>query len=248
MNSPDSIYDSVVEQLNGLGLRRMAIKLDELYSSSDFLCLDRLTMLSQIVSSEYEAKASKALEGRLKKCHLWGSPESIESCRDSCERSYAPKGIAEQLSSLSFIKRGYNALILGASDSGKSYFAKAMAIQACASYRGEYHHSVPLIESLAELRRNDYEQYEKRMKRLSKLDFLVLDDFLISPVGCDAEAHILYAVLESRCENMKSTIICSQRDPKCWPDMLMNDKVTSDAIVKRASRNYTVLITKQAVN
>lgn len=245
MDRKPGLYESVIDKLNALGLHRMAIKLDCMYSSSDFLTTDRLEIIDSMVSDEFDQKASRKLEARLRKCHLIGSPEEIGNCRDSSERTYSPFGIAEQLSDLSFIKRGYNVLILGCSDSGKSYFAKAIAIQGCAEYSGEYWHFSPLIDLLSDLRRTDPQKYQKFMKKLSKIDFLILDDFLISPLGSDLEASIAFTILESRSEKRKSTIICSQRNPKGWTDMLSDDKVVADAIIKRATRNYTVLITKK---
>lgn len=39
-----------------------------------------------------------------------------------------------------------------------------------------------------------------------------------------------------------STIICSQREPASWSSMILNDEVSSNAIMKRATRHYTVVI------
>ena len=49
---------------------------------------------------------------------------------DSDKREYLPAGITEVLSSFDFIERGYNLCILGESDAGKSYLAKAIGIKA----------------------------------------------------------------------------------------------------------------------
>ena len=43
-----------------------------------------------------------------------------------------------------------------------------------------------------------------------------------------------------------STIICSQRDPSSWSAMIMNDEVSANAILKRATRHYTVMIKPKA--
>ena len=48
--------------------------------------------------------------------------------------------------------------------------------------------------------------------------------------------------MEKRCEINLSTIICSQREPASWSAMIMNDEVSSNAILKRATRHYTVMI------
>ncbi len=54
--------------------------------------------------------------------------------------------------------------------------------------------------------------------------------------------NILFEIMEKRCEINLSTIICSQREPASWSSMIMNDEVSSNAILKRATRHYTVMI------
>lgn len=44
----------------------------------------------------------------------------------------------------------------------------------------------------------------------------------------------------------KSTIICPQRGPKGWSEMLCGDRVTCDAIVKRTSKDYILRAVKKA--
>lgn len=39
-----------------------------------------------------------------------------------------------------------------------------------------------------------------------------------------------------------STIICSQREPASWSSMILNDEVSANAILKRATKHYTVVI------
>ena len=48
------------EQMNMIGLPLMALKLDELYRSSDFLTMDRLEMVSSLLKPEYEDKTTRA--------------------------------------------------------------------------------------------------------------------------------------------------------------------------------------------
>lgn len=36
----------------------------------------------------------------------------------------------------------------------------------------------------------------------------------------------------------KSTIICSLREPKSWASMILNDEVSSNAIMKQAAKLY----------
>ena len=40
----------------------------------------------------------------------------------------------------------------------------------------------------------------------------------------------------------KSTIVCSQRSTSSWTSMILNDEVSSNSVVKRETKHFTVLI------
>ena len=71
---------------------------------------------------------------------------------------------------------------------------------------------------------------------------LILDDFLLHTITDEREVKVLFEILEKRSEINLSTIICSQREPASWSSMILNDEVSSNAIMKRATRHYTVVI------
>ena len=60
-------------------------------------------------------------------------------------------------------------------------------------------------------------------------------------VWCE-ENYETIEVLKKRGELSKSTVVCSQREPKSWASMILNDEVSSNAIMKRATKHYTVVI------
>lgn len=232
----------LVEELREIKLVRMAGALEDLYISSDFDSFDHLTLLEQIIEPEYEVKIAKQYENRLKLAHLSGGPQVISNCRDSKQRCYLPKGIVDTLSSLDFIREGLNICILGPSDSGKSYLAKAIGIQGCQRYRISYYHCESFLEEMVALKASDYKKYQKKMMHNIKLDLLILDDFLLHTITDEREIKVLFELLEKRSELSKSTIVCSQREPKSWKSMILNDEVSSNAIMKRATKHYTVVI------
>lgn len=236
---------AIADQLNALGLARMAMALEEAYADPSFLTKDRLDLIGSIVASEYDERASRKLTSRLRKARLLGCPADLSSCRRSAGRDYQPDGVVEKLSSLAFAEDGLNVLILGASASGKTYLAKAIGVAACGRFGVEYYHCDSLLCDLADTKRRDVPKYEKRLRHLAKVDILIIDDFLITPTANDAESSIAFQILERRTEARKSTIMCSQRHPEGWADMLSGDEVVANAIVKRATRHYTVFIEKK---
>jgi DNA replication protein DnaC len=237
-----ALFEALVSELNDMGLPGMSSMLDEMYRSPDFIHLDPLMAIARLVEPEYQRKINKRIQDRLRTAHLRGCPQILSSCVDAVEREYLPHGITETLSTLDFIASGMNLCFLGPSDSGKSYLAKALGIVACNDYKVEYHHCEILLEQLVALKIADYAKYQRRLKKICGAALLILDDFLLHTLSNEREVKILFEILEKRCEINLSTTICSQREPSSWSSMIMNDEVSANAILKRATKHYTVMI------
>ncbi len=236
------LMNELIDELNELKLSTMAATLDDLYHRPGFLEMDHLTMIAELIGPQFQEKVSTTLKNRLTAAHLKGSPEELADCVDSDKREYLPLGITEMLSSLDFIERGYNLCILGESDVGKSYLAKAIGIKACSRYNVGYFHSEELLESMVALKEQDYDKYARKMKKYLKWELIILDDFLLHTITDEREIKILFELLEKRNEQRKSTIVCSQRDPASWKAMILNDEVSANSIMKRATKHYTIKI------
>lgn len=242
MDTGEKTMKAALDQLQELGLKTMAASLEDFYNSPDFNITGRLELISRIIGDEYDARMTSRYEGRLRKAKLKGCACSLDKCVDTKERQYQPDEIVKTLSRMQFVKDGMNLFILGPSDSGKTYLAKALGIAACRDYRVLYYHCEELSADLSDLRKHDYDKYKRELKKLSTIDLLILDDFLLHPMSDDTEIEVLYTVLEHRNEAQKSCIICSQREPKSWPSMVMQDEVSSNSLLKRITKNYTVMI------
>ena len=197
INGEDIVLD-LVEQMNTIKLPLMALKLDELFRSPDYLHMDKLDFLSALLAPEFKDKVTKTINNRLRTAHIIGTPCEITSCKDSKQRRYEPTGAPKLLSSLRFIEDGQNVCILGASDSGKTYLAKALGASACERYRVSYNRCSELLESLVALKLDDYSRYEKRMRRLLNFHLLILDDFLLNTITDEREVKVLLEIMEKR--------------------------------------------------
>ena len=234
--------DPIVDELMTIGMKKTAETLDELYNTPAFLEIDRVELLTRLIEPEYHAFINRRYTSRLKFAHLSGCPQELNSCTDSSERSYMPEGVVKTLSSGNFIRNGMNICILGASDSGKTYLAKALGISACSKFSVEYYDTEELIEQLSDVKVQSLKDYNKRKKHLCKLDLLILDDFLLHTITDEDQIKVLHQLLNKRAEALKSTIVCSQRMPKNWKAMIKDDPIAADAIEKRATKHYTVMI------
>ena len=238
----NKLLNELTLELNEISLPHMAEALNKVYRSGQYDQMDHLSLLQEIVEPEYTAKLGNRIENRLVKAHLKGCPQEIVNCVNSAQREYQPSRITDTLRTLDFVDQGLNVCILGPSDSGKSYLAKALGILACSRFSVEYHHSETLLETLASLKSTSYEKYQKRIRLLIKRDLLILDDFLLHTITDEREVKILFEILEKRSELRSSTIVCSQREPKSWTSMIYNDEVAANALMKRITKHYTVVI------
>lgn len=243
MITGNKMVGEIAAELIEISLPDMASALQTIYRSDDYNKMDHLAFLNAILTPEFDAKMQKRLANRLENANLKGCPQEISKCVNSADREYKPDGITDTLRTLNFIDTGLNVCILGPSDSGKSYLAKALAIHACTRFSVEYHHCETLLEKMQAMKTASYNKFQKRMTQLTKRGLLVLDDFLLHTISEEGEVKILYELLERRLELHNSTIICSQRDPKSWTAMIYNDEVAADALMKRVTKHFTVVIT-----
>lgn len=246
MMTGKALLSTLTSELSEMGMRGMAATLEEMYRSPNFLELDTLTAIARLVEPEYNERVNKRVTNRLRSAHLLGCPQEMGSCVDSADREYLPSGITQVLSTLDFVESGMNVCVLGPSDSGKSYLAKALGIEACSKHRVGYHHCEQLLEELVVLKESDYPKYQKRLKKTCGQDLLILDDFLLYTLTDEREVKLLFEILEKRSEMRLSTFVCSQREPVSWSSMILNDEVSANAILKRATKHYTVVIKPKA--
>lgn len=98
------------------------------------------------------------------------------------------------------------------------------------------------FQGLSHFKQRDYAKYERRIRKILNFHLLIIDDFLLNTVTDEREIKVLLEVLEKRIELSRSTVVCSQREPDKWKAMIMNDAVSADAILKRVTKHYIVMI------
>jgi DNA replication protein DnaC len=135
------------------------------------------------------------------------------------------------LASCSFIKRGENVIITGATGCGKSYIATALGYRACSlGYKTLYLNMSRLDEQLlmceADATRSKF------LSRLSRAELLIMDDFGLSPMTQRLRMALLQ-IMEDRYDR-KAVIITSQLPFTTWYDYL-NEPTLADAIMDRLS-------------
>ena len=115
----------------------------------------------------------------------------------------------------------------------------AFGIAACRqSYKVRYIRLPDLLDELAVARGEG--TYRKVIKKYTKVDLLILDEWLLTPLK-ETEARDLLEIIESRYQ-VASTIFCSQFDPRGWHEKI-GEGTLADAILDRIVHgSYHMLI------
>ena len=184
-------------------------------------------LLALLVHAEEQSRTNRKTE-RYVKLARFRYQAGLSSIDISPERGLA-KSTLSALSDCSFIKKGENILITGATGCGKSFLATAIGQQACSLGYKVLYISMPqladqLIMSVADASRIKF------MTKLTKPHVLILDDFGITPI--DGMLRIaLLQILEDRYDR-KSIIITSQLPFNTWYEYI-GEPTLADAIMDR---------------
>ncbi len=137
------------------------------------------------------------------------------------------------LSECTWIRKGHNLIISGATGAGKSYLSYALGRRACElEYSVKYFRLPRLIQQLKSAKESG--KYEKLMKQLKKCDLLIIDDFGLARIDI-IESRELLEVIEDR-HTIKSAIFISQLPPDAWYETF-KDPTFADAIIDRIIHN-----------
>lgn len=225
------IIHPIIENLKRLRLRGIVEALQNQLQNpqiKDLLFEERLALL---IDNEITLRQNKQLQIRIKKAKF-----KQQACIQDI--SYEPSRKLDKMLCLSFencnwITTHKNILITGATGTGKSYLAEALAHNAClkgfTSYRAQFPRFFhELIAAKAD------GNYLKMQTELAKVDVLICDDFACCPCS-DENRRDLLEIMDDR-YNKKSTIITSQLPVKDWHEAI-GDQTLADAILDRLIHN-----------
>lgn len=222
------LNEHTLDQLRSLRLDGMlrAIEEQATTASADELGFDdRLTLL---VQREVAWRDDRRVARLLKAAKLKVAGACIEDINWRASRGL-DRGVITALAGGDWLRHARNVLLTGATGSGKTWLACALARQAArGGFSVLYVRAARLFDEL-QVAHGDG-SFARRLAQLARLDLLVIDDFAISPMGA-AERNDLLELLDDRI-GTRSTLITSQLPVKAWHTYL-NDPTLADAILDR---------------
>jgi len=191
-----------------------------------------------LVDAEWTSRKNNRLK-RLIRCA--GFPISgacIEDIEYRADRKLDREQIT-QLATCAYISDKRNIIILGATGAGKTYLSCALGMSACRHFKTVRYIRLPdLLDELSVARGEGI--FKKVMINYKKIDLLILDEWLLSPLT-DSESRDLLEIVEAR-HGRCSTIFSSQFGPAGW-QVKIGEGALAEAILDRIIHDsYTILI------
>ncbi len=221
----------LIEKLRELRLPGMLKTLEEQLDQADINQLSFEERLGLMIEREVSMRENRRLQTRLKKAKLKLSA-AIEDIDYHGDRKL-DRSFMLQLSQCEWIKQHRNILITGATGTGKTYLACALAHKACLEGFSTRYYRLPRLFDELTLTRADG-RYLKLLREFEKTDVLILDDWGIAKLNQEQRRDLL-EIIDDR-HSSKSTIFTSQLPVKLWHDVI-GDKTLGDAILDRLIHN-----------
>jgi len=226
------LTEPTIDKLHGLRLGAMAAAWTAQREDPKSQEIDFDSRFGMLVDAEHLSRDNKRLARALREAKLRIPNACIEDI------DYAPKreldrASLRQLGTCAWIGTHANVIVTGATGTGKSYVACALAQQACRSgFRAQYRRVPRLLEELALAHADG--TYTRLLGRLAKIDVLVLDDWGLAPLR-EQERRDLLEIFDDR-HGSRSAILTSQLPVEKWHDYVA-DPTIADALLDRVVHN-----------
>jgi DNA replication protein DnaC len=221
------LLEPTLARLRELRLAGMAEALEEQQAVPDILGLSFEDRLGLLVDREVSLRKDRRQTQLLRQARL-RLQASVEDLDFRSPRGL-DRSVILRLATCDWIRRHQVVLISGATGTGKTYLACALAQAACRQGLSSRYFRLPrLVEELALARADG--SYPKLMDRLQKTELVILDDYGLTPLSHN-ERRDLLEVIEDR-TGRRATLVTSQLPFEHWHD-IVGDATFADAILDR---------------
>src|SRR5450759_1409367 len=221
------LIQPTLDKLNALKLHGMAIALSEqmTHGAAQGLSFEERTAL--LLDREILYRENRRMT-RLLQLAQFKQRAALEDL-DYRTRTGLDRSQLASLASCDWIRANQHILIQGATGSGKTFLACALAHQAWRNGMSALYVRAPrLFEELILCHADG--SFRKRLATIAKISVLIIDDFAIAPIGA-RERNDLLELIDDRV-GTRSCIVTSQLPISDWHDYI-GDPTLADAILDR---------------
>ncbi len=225
------LLEQTIDKLYTMKLDGMANAIREQTTDPAALQLSFDERIGLIVDRQWDLSETRGLRRRLQTAKL-RQPSAIEDIDFHAARGL-DKAHMLSLAGCKFIDSHSNIIITGPTGVGKTYIACALAHKACRLKHSVRYFGCGALVSMLAVARADG-SYLHLMRRLEKIDLLIIDDWGLYPLDAEA-ARDIFEILECR-TNYGSVIVVSQVPVDAWYDIIPAPTI-ADAILDRLVHN-----------
>lgn len=230
--------DQLLHQLRLLKLPGIREHLEARIMEAGANNLSHAEFLSMLMTDELDLRTTRRVERLLRQASL-GADTTIETFDWSFNPTINAK-LIKGLTTCRFIERSEGVILLGPTGTGKTHLAKAIAHKACRLMFSVAYYSANQL--FADLARADLQnRLHILLKRLLKVDLLVVDDFGLKSID-QTSAERFYAIVDGRFRS-KSMILTANRAISDWPG-LFPDPIIANAILDRIAHTSHQIVIK----
>jgi DNA replication protein DnaC len=208
---------------------RLALARTESLPHADFLTL--------LLSDEVDRRDRTSAEVRARAARL--DPAMRLETFSSDTPARFDRELWTELCSLRFVEQARGALVLGPVGVGKTHLASALGHIAVRRRRSVgFYRADQLFRRLKAARLDN--TVEAEMRRLARLDLLIIDDLALQ--GMDqVETADFYELVVERHQKL-STVVTSNRDPSEWIGLMSDPLLAQSAVDRLVATSYELVI------
>jgi DNA replication protein DnaC len=208
---------------------RLALARAESLPHADFLSL--------LISDEVDRRDRSSAEVRARAAKL--DPAMRLETFSSQTPARFDRELWTELCSLRFVEQARGALILGPVGVGKTHLASALGHIAIRRRRTvAFARADQLFRRLKAARLDN--TVEAEMRRLARLDLLIIDDLALQAMD-QVETADFYELVVERHQKL-STVVTSNRDPSEWIGLMSDPLLAQSAVDRLVATSYELVI------
>lgn len=193
--------------------------------------------LELVLADEVARRDRTSAELRARTARL--DPSMVLEAWDDTAKVTFDKQLWAELTTLRFLEEAHNVLILGPVGVGKTFLASALGHIACRRRRTVIAERADRLLKRLRASRLD-NSHEVEMRRLIRVDLLLVDDLSLQPLDSVETADFYEIVVERH--RRASTLVTSNREPSEWLPLMADPLLAQSAVDRLQSAAYELVI------
>lgn len=194
-----------------------------------------------VLNATMEQRTGAAFLKRLKKAGL--DPRRTFDAYEWGRFVWPSRLPMDEYCSLGFVRRAENVILYGAPGTGKTHLANAAGVEACRQRLGVLcENAAAFVSRLSDAYR--MRKHDDLMRRLNRLDLLILDEFgyiPVDPIG----AQLLFRVIGEFYER-KSLIITTNLSFSEWGQIFTDPKLVESIVDRMVHHSHMIQFTGES--